>query len=335
MMHTDHTQNPGSSASTGVPSSLRGRFPIVLRSRPKPSQSVRSSAATGVLASICPIIAEAPGTLRNQGAAHEMHTRPTQGGRSTMTRADQLREWASKCEQTSSAILIEQLQREAATRYRTMAEREINEPEVAAAPQQDLEILNLEGLVARQAEDITILRSALHTILGTRGLWSAAWAPRRRTRAGDRRASQPAGLERVPKGTSTTRTHQPCTHAGLRRGALRRSEALSLANECPAPSRSARRLSSRPQQLDEDTARLRSGTPAFTAATRLIGWRLGRLASRGRRLGAVLSAQDAGLVRPSGRALQHRGEAKRPARSDPRGRAGVAASSSTASWHGA
>src|ERR1019366_7102677 len=34
----------------------------------------------------------------------------------------------------------------------------------------------LEGLVARQAEDITILRSALHTILGTRGLWSAAWA---------------------------------------------------------------------------------------------------------------------------------------------------------------
>jgi hypothetical protein len=93
-----------------------------------------------------------------------------------MTRADQLREWASKCEQTSSAILIEQLQREAATRYRTMAEREINEPEVAAAPQQDLEILNLEGLVARQAEDITILRSALHTILGTRGLWSAAWA---------------------------------------------------------------------------------------------------------------------------------------------------------------
>src|ERR1019366_5618394 len=140
-------------------SPLRGRFPIVLRSRPKPSQSVRSSAATGVLASICPIIAEAPGTLRNQGAAHEMHTRPTQGGRSTMTRADQLREWASKCEQTSSAILIEQLQREAATRYRTMAEREINEPEVAAAPQQDLEILNLEGLVARQAEDITILRS--------------------------------------------------------------------------------------------------------------------------------------------------------------------------------
>src|ERR1019366_1916601 len=213
MMHTDHTQNPGSSASMGVPSSLRGRFPIVLRSRPKPSQSVRSSAATGVLASICPIIAEAPGTLRNQGAAHEMHTRPTQGGRSTMTRADQLREWASKCEQTSSAILIEQLQCEAATRYRTMAEREINEPEVAAAPQQDLEILNLEGLVARQAEDITILRSALHTILRTQALITSTAARRRyreaqiwnaglhRRHQAHRMATGTSGISRSPTGS--------------------------------------------------------------------------------------------------------------------------------------
>src|ERR1035437_5454040 len=210
MMHTDHTQNPGSSASTGVPSSLRGRFPIVLRSRPKPSQSVRSSAATGVLASICPIIAEAPGTLRNQGAA------------------DQLREWASKCEQTSSAILIEQLQREAATRYRTMAEREINEPEVAAAPQQDLEILNLEGLVARQAEDITILRSALHTILGTRGLWSAAWA-------GARQAFDETEPRRCPPSfaacrlIASTARHEHDSHSSAmhpRRATTRRSQTL-------------------------------------------------------------------------------------------------------------
>src|ERR1035437_9158264 len=34
MMHTDHTQNPGSSASTGVPSSLRGSFPIALSAVP-------------------------------------------------------------------------------------------------------------------------------------------------------------------------------------------------------------------------------------------------------------------------------------------------------------
>jgi hypothetical protein len=74
-MHTDCTPNLGSSMSTGVLSPLRGRFPIVLRSTPKPSRSVRSSAAMGGLASIAPMMAEASGTLRIWGAAHEMHTR--------------------------------------------------------------------------------------------------------------------------------------------------------------------------------------------------------------------------------------------------------------------